>query len=141
MLHCFEYGARGPIGLRAVQSAARIVLWHTYSAQALLAPFTLSRETANAATLDRWLIDRCQMEGVEGFPTRDVLNGGPNGTRKSEDFDKALEILAFMAASARSRPAGAAPSRSTQPCWTARLRTMTTRRPSASPGRAGRGSA
>jgi putative DNA primase/helicase len=93
VLHCFEYGARGPIGLRAVQSAARIVLWHTYSAHALLAPFTLSREAANAATLDRWLIDRCQMEGVEGFPTRVVLRGGPNGTRKREDFDKALEIL------------------------------------------------
>ena len=51
------------------------------------------REAANAATLDRWLIDRCQMEGVEGFPTRVVLRGGPNGTRKREDFDKALEIL------------------------------------------------
>jgi putative DNA primase/helicase len=93
VLHCFEYGARGPIGLRAVQSAARIILWHTYSAHALLAPFTLSREAANAVTLDRWLIDRCQMEGVEGFPTRVVLRGGPNGTRKREDFDKALEIL------------------------------------------------
>ena len=55
---------RPPGGRRARR---RIVLWHTYSARALLAPFTLSRETANAATLDRWLIDRCQMEGVERF--------------------------------------------------------------------------
>ena len=45
-------------------------------------------------TLDRWLIDRCQMEGrLTASPTRDVLNGGPNGTRKREDFDGRLEVL------------------------------------------------
>ena len=93
VLHCFEYGASGPVGLRAVQSAARIVLWHIYSARALLAPFTLSREAANAAELDRWLLDRCQMEGRDGFSVRDILNGGPNRTRKREDFEDALRVL------------------------------------------------
>ena len=34
------------------------------------------------------------MEAVEGFSTRDVLNGGPNGTRKRDDFDQAVEVLA-----------------------------------------------
>jgi putative DNA primase/helicase len=94
VLHVFENGPRGVIGLRSVQAAARIVLWHLYAARGLFAPLTLSREAANAATLDRWLIDRCRMEGRDGFSTRDVLNGGPNGTRKREDFDKAAEILA-----------------------------------------------
>jgi hypothetical protein len=94
VLHVFEYGARGPISAQSVEAARRIVLWHAYSAKALLAPFTLSRETANAATLDRWLIDRCTMEGVDGFPVRTLLNGGPNGTRKREDLDAALTILA-----------------------------------------------
>jgi hypothetical protein len=82
------------IGLRSVQAASRIVLWHLYAARGLFAPLTLSREVANAATLDRWLIDRCRMEGVDGFSTRDVWNGGPNCTRKREDFDHAVEVLA-----------------------------------------------
>ena len=74
------------ISVQSVESASRIVLWHAYRARALLAPFTMSKEAANTATLDRWLIDRCTMEGVDGFPTRMLLNGGPNGTRKREDF-------------------------------------------------------
>jgi hypothetical protein len=94
VLHVFEYGAGGPISVQAVKSAIQIVTWHAYSAKALLGPFTLSKETANAATLDRWLIDRCTMEGVDGFPTRTLLNGGPNGTRKREDLEAALEVLA-----------------------------------------------
>jgi hypothetical protein len=93
VLHLFESGPGGVIGLRSMQAAARIVLWHLYAARGLFAPFTLSREAANAATLDRWLIDRCRMEGVDGFSTRAVLNGGPNGTRKREDFDTAIEVL------------------------------------------------
>jgi putative DNA primase/helicase len=94
VLHVFEYGARGPISAQSVESARRVVLWHAYSARALLTPFTMSREAANAATLDRWLTDRCTMEGVDGLPLRTLLNGGPNSTRKREDCEAALEILA-----------------------------------------------
>jgi Protein of unknown function (DUF3987) len=94
VLHVFEYGARGPISAHSVEAARRIVLWHAYSARALLAPFTMSREAANAATLDRWLIDRAKMEGTDEFRARTLLNGGPNGTRKKDDLDAALEVLA-----------------------------------------------
>ena len=94
VLHVFEYGARGPISVQSVEAARRIVLWHAYSARALLAPFTLSREAANAATLDRWLIDHAKMEGTDEFRARTLLNGGPNGTRKKDDLDAALEVLA-----------------------------------------------
>ena len=38
VLHVFEYGARGPISVQSVEAARRIVLWHAYSARALLAP-------------------------------------------------------------------------------------------------------
>src|SRR5262249_2109074 len=93
VLHLFGHGPAGLIGLRSVESAANIVSWHLYVAKGLFAPFTMSREAANAATLDRWLIDRALMEGVSSFPTRTILNGGPNITRRREDFDKALEIL------------------------------------------------
>ena len=94
VLHVFEYGARGDISVQSVEAARRIVVWHAYSARALLAPLTLDKETANAATLDRWLIDRAKMEGTDEFPTRTLLNGGPAGTRKKGDLDAALEVLA-----------------------------------------------
>jgi putative DNA primase/helicase len=94
VLHVFEYGAHGPIAAQSVEAATSIVLWHAYSARALFASSTLSREAANAATLDRWLIDRCTMEGVDGFSGRTLGKAGPNGTRKREDLDAALDILA-----------------------------------------------
>jgi putative DNA primase/helicase len=94
VLHVFEYGARGQISVESVDSASSIATWHAYNARALLAPFTMSKETANAATLDRWLIDRCIMEGVDGFPTRTLLQSGPTGTRKRADFEAAVLLLA-----------------------------------------------
>jgi putative DNA primase/helicase len=94
VLHLFEHGPAGLIGLRSVESAVKIVLWHLYAAKGLFAPFTMSREAANAATLDRWLIDRAQMEGMSEFSTRTILNGGPNATRRRDDFEEAFKILA-----------------------------------------------
>src|SRR5262249_35257986 len=94
VLHLFEHGPVGPIGRRSVESAAKIVSWHLYAAKGLFAPFTMSKEAANAATLDRWLIDRALMEGVSEFPRWTILNGGPNAVRKRQEFDKAFEILA-----------------------------------------------
>jgi len=94
VLHLFEHGPAGLIGLRSVESAAQIVLWHLYAAKGLFAPFSLSREAANAATLDRWLIDRALIEGVAEFSTRTILNGGPNATRRRDAFEDALKILA-----------------------------------------------
>jgi putative DNA primase/helicase len=94
VLHLFEHGPVGLIGLRSVESAALIVAWHLFAAKGLFAPFSLSREAANATTLDRWLIDRALMEGVSEFSTRTILNGGPNVTRRREQFEEALKILA-----------------------------------------------
>src|SRR5262245_10308953 len=93
VLHLFEHGPVGPIGLRSVESAAELVSWNLYAAKGLFAPFTMSREAANAATLDRWLIDRAQMEGVSSFPTRTLLQSGPNVTRRRETFEEAMKIL------------------------------------------------
>jgi putative DNA primase/helicase len=95
VLHLFEHGPVGLIALRSVESAAQIVLWHLYAAKGLFAPFSLSREAANAVTLDRWLIDRAQMEGVVEFSTRTILNGGPNATRRRDALEDALKILAL----------------------------------------------
>lgn len=34
------------------------------------------------------------MEGVDGFSTRTLLQSGSNATRKREDFNRAVELLA-----------------------------------------------
>ncbi|MFO1080570.1 MAG: YfjI family protein [Reyranellaceae bacterium] len=94
VLHAFDLGARGPIGAASVGSAVRIVTWHLYAARTVLAPFTMTKEAADAATLDGWLIDRCRMEGVDGFATRAVLNGGPARLRNRSEFAKAAAVLA-----------------------------------------------
>jgi putative DNA primase/helicase len=93
VLHVFEHGPTGTIGRDMVEGAARIVLWHTYSARSLLGPLSISRELGNAANLSRWLIDRCTIEGVGEFTTTTILQSGPNGTRSREALDQALRIL------------------------------------------------
>jgi len=70
------------------------VTWHLYSAKALLGPLSVSKDEANAANLDRWLLDRCAIEGVDSFSTRTLLQSGPNALRKREDFNRAVELLA-----------------------------------------------
>jgi putative DNA primase/helicase len=93
VLHVFEHGPAGTIGRDMVEGAARIVLWHTYSARSLLGPLSISRDLGNAANLSRWLIDRCTIEGVAEFSTTTILQSGPNGTRSREALDQALRIL------------------------------------------------
>lgn len=93
VLHVFEHGAAGTISADTVHDAGEIVTWHLYSAKALLAPLSVSKVEANAASLDRWLLDRCAVEGVDGFSTRTLLQGGPPTTRKREDFDRAVALL------------------------------------------------
>ena len=94
VLHVFEHGAAGAISADTVHNAGEIVTWHLYSAKALLGPLSVSKDEANAANLDRWLLDRCAMEGVDGFSTRTLLQSGPNALRKREDFNRAAELLA-----------------------------------------------
>lgn len=94
VLHVFEHGAAGTISADTVENAGEIVVWHLYSAKALLGPLSISKDEANAASLDRWLLDRCVLEGVDGFSTRTLLQSGPNATRKREDFNRAIELLA-----------------------------------------------
>ena len=93
VLHVFDHGPVGFISAAYVESAARIVLWHLYESRALLGPLALSKDDANAATLDRWLIDRCRVEGVDGFKVGVVQNGGPNVVRRREAFNDAVAIL------------------------------------------------
>jgi putative DNA primase/helicase len=92
-LHVFQFGPVGPIGAEAVNSAGQIVLWHLYNACALLTPLSVSKEDAAASSLDRWLVDRCRMEGSDGFSKTEIKQYGPNAVRKKEQLEKALDVL------------------------------------------------
>ena len=120
VLHVFEHGAAGTISADTVHNAGEIVTWHLYSAKALLGPLSVSKDEANAANLDRWLLDRCAMEGVDGFPTRTLLHSGPNATRKREDFDRAVGLLAEHGRVRLVQSANGAADG--QPCAAGRLR-------------------
>ena len=52
----------GAIGLEAVNAAAPIILWHTDQGRNYLGTANLSPDVANAAALDRWLIETARSE-------------------------------------------------------------------------------
>lgn len=93
VLHVFEHGVSGAISADTMHDAGEIVTWHLYSAKALLAPLSVSKDEANAASLDRWLLDRCAVEGVDGFLASTLLQSGPTVVRRRDDFNKAVDLL------------------------------------------------
>lgn len=94
LFHIFEHGASGAIGIEAVQAAAPIIVWHLDQGRNYLGAFNVSPATANAAALDRWLIDTCEREGVSEIPRRKVQQFGPGPVRDKAALSAALEELA-----------------------------------------------
>lgn len=94
LFHIFEHGASGVIGVECVQAAAPIILWHTEQGCSYLGAFSVSPATANAAALDRWLVETCHREGVAEIPRRKVQQFGPSAVREKIALSAALEELA-----------------------------------------------
>ena len=94
LFHVFEFGATGSIGIEAVNAAAPIILWHLDQGRNYLGAFSMSPDVANAAMLDRWLIETCQREGVNRLPRRKVQQFGPGPLRDKAALSAALEDLA-----------------------------------------------
>ena len=84
----------GAIGLEAVNAAAPIILWHTDQGRNYLGTASLSPDVANAAALDRWLIETCLSEGVTEITRRTVQQFGPAAVRDRAALAAALEELA-----------------------------------------------
>ena len=64
LFHIYEYGALGAIGPEFIEAAAPLVLWHLQQGRSYLGALNLSPDMANAALLDRWLIDVCRRDRV-----------------------------------------------------------------------------
>ena len=76
LFQMFE-GACGAIGLPAFEGASRITAWHLHEARRFFGELALPAELADAARLDRWLIEYCQRERTHIVPTREAQRLGP----------------------------------------------------------------
>ena len=84
-------GASGAIGLAAFESASLIAAWHLHEARRFFGELALPAELAEAARLDRWLIDHCRRERTHLVSTREAQRLGP--IREREKLAAALREL------------------------------------------------
>ena len=95
LFHVFT-GNIGPIDLDAMESGARIAVWHLTEARRFLGELAMPAEVANPARLESWLLDYCRREKTDGVPTREVQRCGPGGLRDKTAFKEAVTELAEL---------------------------------------------
>lgn len=100
LFHTFT-GSIGPISLEAMDSGARLALWHLTEARRFLGELAMPTELANPARLESWLVAYCQREGTDTVPTREVQRHGPAGLRDKAVIDAAVKELTELG---RARP-------------------------------------
>jgi len=61
LFHVFE-GGLGAVGIDAFENAGRIAAWHLNEARRFFGELALPVEMADAARLDRWLLEHCRRE-------------------------------------------------------------------------------
>ena len=93
LFHIFK-GAHGAISADAFISASRIVAWHLHEAMRFFGEFAQSTELADAARLDRWLIDYCQKYRTHIVPRREIQrNVTPVHLRQKSVLEDAIKEL------------------------------------------------
>lgn len=95
LFHTFT-GSIGPIDIEAMESAARVTLWHLTEAKRFLGELAMPAELANPARLEAWLLDYCRREKTDTVPTREVQRGGPGGLRDKKTVTEAITELAEL---------------------------------------------
>lgn len=94
LFQVFEHGIGGAVGLDSFESASLIAAWHLHEARRFFGEIALPAELADAARLDRWLIEYCRRERTHIVGKNDVRQCGPlrDGTR----LDAAIRELADL---------------------------------------------
>jgi putative DNA primase/helicase len=93
LFQIFE-GGGSAIGLAAIESASRVSAWHLNEARRFFGELALPAEMADAARLDRWLVDHCRRQRVSTVPKRDIQrNVTPVHLRQKGPLDEALREL------------------------------------------------
>ena len=93
LLHIFENGAAGQIGLQYVNAATRLMTWHLYQFRRYFCELAPTPEMLNAQKLEDWLIRRLRQTGEVQTKTQAILNGGPSALRHRTELDSALQVL------------------------------------------------
>lgn len=91
LFQTFE-GGGGAIGAEAFERASCITAWHLSEARRFFGELALPVEMANAARLDRWLLDYCRRERTRMIGKRYVRQHGP--IRDGATLDAAIRELA-----------------------------------------------
>ena len=93
LFQVFEHGT-GAISLECFESASRITAWHLSEARRFFGVLALSPELADAARLDRWLIEYCQRERTETVNKRYLRQHGPvrDGVRLDSAIVELVEL-------------------------------------------------
>jgi putative DNA primase/helicase len=95
LFHTFT-GSIGPIDIEAMESAARVTLWHLTEAKRFLGELAMPAELVNPARLESWMLDYCRREQTDKVPTREVQQFGPGGLRDKGTYTQAIKELAEL---------------------------------------------
>lgn len=119
LFHAFENGTGGAISLDAMQRASRIAAWHLSEARRFFGEIALPAEQANAARLDRWLIEHCTRNRTHFVSTREAQRHGSvrdkdayaSAVRELEELDRVRLVQEGRRKNLRVNPAliGGAP--------------------------------
>ena len=94
LFQIFEHGISGAIGPEAFEGASRIAGWHLHEARRFYGELALPEEQADAARLDRWLIDYCRREKRNIISRREIQRYvTPGHLRKKAELNAALAEL------------------------------------------------
>jgi putative DNA primase/helicase len=95
LFHTFT-GNIGPIDIEAMESAARLALWHLIDGKRFLSELAMPAELVNPARLETWMLDYCRREHTDKVPTREVQQFGPGGLRDKATYTEAIKELAEL---------------------------------------------
>ena len=93
LFHVFE-GGLGAISKDSFERASCIAAWHLHEARRFFGELALPAELADAARLDRWLLEYCLRERTGMIGKSTALQSGP--LRKKESLDAAIRELAEL---------------------------------------------
>lgn len=119
LFHVFKYGTSGAVGVDAMSNATRIAAWHLNESRRFFGEIALPAEQANAARLDRWLIEHCTRNRTHFVSTREAQRHGSvrdkdayaSAVRELEELDRVRLVQEGRRKNLRVNPAliGGAP--------------------------------
>jgi len=83
------------VALEAFDGAGRIAAWHLHESRRFFGELALPAELADAARLDRWLIEHCQRARASSVGKNHVRQHGP--LRDQARLDAAIRELTELA--------------------------------------------